>query len=158
MTSMTRARIINQQYVSAPAAEIWDVLTDWANTERLRRPDVDPGALAVESVDLIGDPGSTPRTRVFNFKSDHMPVVKETLLHQDDELRHFYYNMEGVGPLGIRNYLATTDVDEISETVSLVTITARFDIPEGVDVIMAKGMINAAHTGVILGLKHNLER
>ncbi len=156
MTDVFRARIINQMRVSAPAADVWDVLTDWAGTDRLRRPESASGPLSVERVEMEGDPGSTPRTRVFHFNSD-LPVVKETLFHQDDEMRHFYYNIEGVGPLGIRNYLATTDVDELSDSMSQVTIAARFDVPEGVDVIQAKNIINAAHNGVMLGLKYNLE-
>ena len=156
MTEVFRARIFNQKLVAAPATAVWDVLTDWAGVERLRRPESASGPLSVKETKLVGDKDSTPRTRVFHFNSD-LPVVSETLLHQDDELMHLYYNIEGVGPMGIRNYLATTDVDELTDNLCQVTITARFDAPEGVDLVQAKNIINTAHLGVIAGLKYNLE-
>ncbi len=156
MSPKFRGRIFNQAVVNAPASDVWGVITDWAGTDKLRRPDVDPGPLKVKSVDLIGDPNGTPRTRVFQFEGD-FGEVRETLFHQCDEMRHLYYNIEGTGPLGIRNYLATTDVDELSSGVSQITITARFDVPENVDIVKAKTVINAAHMGVILGVKHYLK-
>ena len=71
---------------------------------------------------------------------------------------HYYYNIEGIGPAGVRNYLATTDVDPISDSECQVTITARFDLAGDFDMLRAKNIINAAHLGVINGLQFNLEK
>lgn len=151
-----RARIINQSFVSGPAEAAWDILTDWHNTHRLRTESSASSPLAVDRVELIGEEDKVPRTRVFYFKAEGMPVVKETLLHQDDETMHLYYNIEGIGPVGIRNYLATTDVDRISDDLCQMTITARFDLPKDGDIVMAKNIINVAHNGVIAGLQYAL--
>ncbi len=156
--SFRRARIINQDIVRAPAEQVWDVLTDWHNTHRLRTSESASGPLSVNRVELEGQPGSTPRTRVFHFKDERMGIVRETLLHQDDEAMHYYYNIEGIGPAGVRNYLATTDVDPIADSECQVTITARFDLAANMEMLRAKNIINAAHLGVIKGLQFNLEK
>ena len=155
--SFRRARIINQDIVRAPAEQVWDVLTDWHNTHRLRTNEP-PGPFSVDRVELDGQPDRTPRTRVFHFKDERMGIVRETLLRQDDEALHYYYNIEGIGPAGVRNYLATTDVDPISDSECQVTITARFDLAEDMEMLRAKNIINAAHLGVIKGLQFNLEK
>lgn len=153
-----RARIINQDIVKAPAEQVWDVLTDWHNTHRLRTSESASGPLSVDKVELEGHPDSTPRTRVFHFKDKRMGIVRETLFHQDDEAMHYYYNIEGIGPAGVRNYLATTDVDPITDSECQVTITARFDLAGDMEMLRAKNIINAAHLGVIKGLQFNLEK
>ena len=155
--SFRRARIINQDIVRAPAEQVWDVLTDWHNTHRLRTNEP-PGPFSVDRVELDGQPDRTPRTRVFHFKDERMGIVRETLLRQDDEALHYYYNIEGIGPAGVRNYLATTDVDPISDRECQVTITARFDLADDMEMLRAKNIINAAHLGVIKGLQFNLEK
>jgi len=152
MTNVFRARIFNQGFVEASAEKTWAALSDWAGVVKLRTPGSSKSPLAVDRVELEGDPESTPRTRVFYFKSPDLPEVRETLLYKNDEVRHLYYNIEGVGPAGLINYLATTDVDEISDAKCLVTITARFDVPDGADIVQAKSIINVAHTSVIAGL------
>ena len=152
-----RARIFNQDIVRAPAEQVWDVLTDWHSTHRLRTPESASGSFSVEKVELEGQPDKTPRTRVFYFNDERMGIVRETLFHQDDKAMHFYYNIEGIGPAGVRNYLATTDVDKISDVECQVTITARFDLPSELNMLTAKSVINAAHLGVIKGLQFNLE-
>jgi len=155
--SFRRARIINQDIVRAPAEQVWDVLTDWHNTHRLRTNEP-PGPFSVDRVELDGQPDRTPRTRVFHFKDERMGIVRETLLRQDDEALHYYYNIEGIGPAGVQNYLATTDVDPISDRECQVTITARFDLADDMEMLRAKNIINAAHLGVIKGLQFNLEK
>ncbi|MDD9963137.1 MAG: SRPBCC family protein [Gammaproteobacteria bacterium] len=155
--SFRRARIINQDIVRAPAEQVWDVLTDWHNTHRLRTNEP-PGPFSVDRVELDGQPDRTPRTRVFHFKDERMGIVRETLLRQDDEALHYYYNIEGIGPAGVRNYLATTDVDPISDSECQVTITARFDLADDMEMLRAKNIINAAHLGVFKGLQFNLEK
>lgn len=149
-----RAKILNQAFVQGPASDAWEILTDWHNVQRLRTGDSAASALAVESVELVGEEGKVPRTRVFHFKGDDLPVVRETLLHQDDETMHLYYNIEGIGPAGVKNYLAITDVDQISDNLCQVTTMARFDLGEEFDMILAKNIINTAHNSVFAGLQY----
>jgi hypothetical protein len=110
-----------------------------------------PNPLGVIGLELDGKEDAIPRTRVLRFSSGL--VMRETLLHQDDEAMHIYYNIEGAGAHGIRNYLATTDVDDLTDNLCQITISARFDIPSNSDVISAKSFIDTAHNIVILGMK-----
>jgi len=143
---LQRVRVFNQGFVDAPAGEAWQWLTDWAGTRRARAPS--GGALAFTKIELIGGEDEIPRTRVFEFPV--LGVVRETLLYQNDEAMHLYYRIDGEGPLGIRNYLATTEIDPISESSCFVAIAARFDLAPGADVIKAKGLIDAAHNNSVI--------
>ena len=144
-----RVRIFNQGVVPGSADEVWAYLTDWAGQRR--DPRRAPSRLA-SSITLEGQPDETPRTRVLVIEG--LGTLRETLFHQSDETRHFAYNIEGVGPYGIRNYLATTDVDSIDARRCQVTITARFDLPPDADVTEAKGFIDMAHNrSVMNGLR-----
>jgi hypothetical protein len=156
MANMQRIRIHNQGTIAAPAAEVWAWLTDWAGTLRSRRP-ADLGDLTLSTIELIGEHGRIPRAREMQFGA--FGTVRETLLYQNDDAMHLYYNIEGVGPGGVKNYLATTEVDEMSLTSSQVTITARFDLDPGADVVKAKSIIDFAHNKAVLGaLRRYLEK
>ncbi len=156
MNEIFRARIFNQAIINASAEEVWSVLIDWGGIEKLERKDIDPGVFKLDRVELIGDPKRTPRTRVIHFASSMAPI-REILLNQDDRLMHLSYCMDGEGPMGMHNYLATTDVDRISPELSQVTVTARFDIPSSKDVVGAKAVIDGAHIGaVISNIEHYL--
>lgn len=146
--SFERVRVINQRLVDAPADKVWAYLTDWAGTRRSRRAG-GMGELTLSKIVLEGEENAIPRTRVMEFGA--FGVVRETLLHQDDAAMHLYYNIEGTGPHGIRNYLATTDVDAVGDNRCQVTITARFDIEEGAELVKAKALIDFAHNQAVIG-------
>jgi len=148
MTQFQRVRVINQQIVDVSAAKAWEWLTDWAGTKRSRRTSTS-GDLALLKIVLHGDPDKTPRAREMEFGP--FGTIRETLLYQSDEFRHLYYNIEGAGPYGIRNYLATTDIDEISDDSCQITITARFDVPPATDLLKAQALINQAHNDSVIG-------
>jgi hypothetical protein len=155
MTRMQRVRIFNQGVVEAPAGKVWEWLTDWAGTRRIRRP-TDMGDLSLAKIELIGEHGQIPRAREMQFGA--FGKVRETLLYQNDAAMHLYYNIEGTGPHGVKNYLATTDVDPISPVSSQVTITARFDLDPDADVAKAKAIIDFAHNTAVIGaLRRYLE-
>ncbi|MGO9934706.1 MAG: SRPBCC family protein [Steroidobacteraceae bacterium] len=145
---MQRVRVFNQALVQAPAAKVWEWLTDWAGSHRQRRPD-GMGELTLAKIALIGVHGQIPRAREMHFGA--FGLVRETLLYQNDEAMHLYYNIEGTGPCGVKNYLATTDVDAICETVAQVTISARFDLDAKADVVKAKSVIDFAHNEAVIG-------
>ena len=148
--SVERVRIFNQGVVAASAEQAWAWLTDWAGTRRARNAAaVNAGALAFSGIRLIGGEDEVPRTRVIDFPQ--LGEVRETVRGQCNETMHLYYTIDGDGPLGIRNYLATTDIDAVSPTTCLVTITARFDLAPGADVVKAKGLVDNAHNVVVIG-------
>jgi len=143
-----RARIFNQGVVEVSADKAWAYLTDWAGSKRQRRAG-GMGELTLAQIVLEGGEDEIPRTRVMEFGA--FGVVRETLLRQDDAAMHLYYNIEGVGPHGIRNYLATTDVDALSEHRCQITITARFDLESADELVKAKGLIDFAHNQAVIG-------
>lgn len=156
MTAIQRVRVFNQGRVEAPAAKVWAWLTDWAGTKRGTQAG-GAGATSFSGITLIGGEDEIPRTRVFEFPN--LGEVRETLRGQDDAAMHLYYTIDGDGPLGMRNYLATTDVDPVSDTACMVTITARFDLAPGADVVAAKTLIDNAHmNAVIATLRKVLEQ
>lgn len=144
---MERVRIINQSFVPVSAEKAWEYLTDWAGSNRQRGSGM--GDLTLASITLEGAMTDIPRTRVMEFGA--FGVIRETLLHQDDHAMHIYYNIEGVGPHGVRNYLATTDVDPVDSENCQITITARFDLENGADVAKAKNVIDFAHNQGVFG-------
>ena len=147
--SVQRVRIINQSLVDVPAEKAWEYLIDWSGTKRKARVG-QLGELTLSSIKLEGGQDQIPRTRVMEFA---FGVVRETLLHQDNEAMHLYYNIEGTGPNGLRNYLATTDVDPAGPSRCQITITARFDLDDRADVAKAKALIDFAHNqGVIAAI------
>jgi hypothetical protein len=149
--AVQRVRVFNQGLVEVSADKAWAYLTDWAGTKRQRRS-TGMGELALAQIKLEGSEDQIPRTRVMEFGA--FGIVRETLLRQDDAAMHIYYNIEGVGPHGIKNYLATTDIDALSETRCQVTITARFDLDSADDLIKAKALIDFAHNqAVIAGMR-----
>ena len=149
MNDIVRARIFNQGFVDASAESVWAYLTDWAGERRQRRPNTAMGDLALSKISLEGGIADIPRTRVMDFGA--FGVVRETLLYQDDVAMHLYYNIEGTGPHGIRNYLATTDVDPVGDNLCQVTITARFDLAAGQELVKAKSLIDFAHNQAVIG-------
>ena len=149
MNNIVRARIFNQAIVETSAQNVWAYLIDWAGERRERRPSGAMGDLAFSKISLEGGTARIPRTRVMDFGA--FGVIRETLLYQDDVAMHLYYNIEGTGPHGIRNYLATTDVDSIRADRSQVTITARFDLDGDQDLLKAKSVIDLAHNQAVIG-------
>jgi hypothetical protein len=149
--SVQRVRVFNQGLVAAPAASAWEWLIDWAGTRRARNAAASTatGALAFSGIRLIGGEDEVPRTRVIDFPQ--LGEVRETVRGQCSETMHLYYTIDGDGPLGIRNYLATTDIDAVGPASCLVTITARFDLAPGADIVKAKGLIDNAHNMVVIG-------
>jgi len=148
VATMQRVRVFNQALVQAPAAKVWEWLIDWAGTNRARRPD-GMGELTLAKIELIGVHGQVPRAREMQFGA--FGLVRETLLYQNDAAMHLYYNIEGTGPCGVENYLATTEVDAISEMVAQITINARFDLAPKADVVKAKSIIDFAHNEAVIG-------
>jgi Polyketide cyclase / dehydrase and lipid transport len=151
-----RVRAGFSKEVVVAAADYWDVLLDWQGILKwmpakgspvpLVRVELEPGHVA----------GKVPCTRNCYFDTSGLPpgvaipeCVPETLLHIDPVARTIYYNMEGEGPFGMRNYLATTEVDELGPGLTRVTCSGRFDLPEGAPVDVVKSVIEGVYRSII---------
>lgn len=143
--------------VDASAEQVWELLTDWAGLLKWWiKPDEGgrPGP-DLASVELAGEPGDVPRTRVVRHVTGS--AVDETLLVQSDETRRIYYNMvyrPNPGGAVLRsefeNYLATTMVDTLPDGKTLMTFKAEFDIVEPADLDLMRSLIERTWTDAIL--------
>jgi hypothetical protein len=156
MMKFNRVHTGYSKEVVVAAADYWDVLLDWPGILKwmptkdapvpLVRVELEPGHVA----------GRLPCTRNCYFDLSGLPpgvdipqCVPETLLHADPVARMIYYNMEGQGPFGMRNYLATTEVDEIGPLLTRVTCSGRFDLPEGAPVDAVRAIIEGVYTSIV---------
>ena len=87
-----RAEAHKSAEVPASAAEVWDLLTDWAGMLRwwLKAEQGGLSGPTLVKCDLIGQPAAVPRTRRMTL--DNGIVVKEQIFQQDDEARRLYYS------------------------------------------------------------------
>lgn len=143
--------------VDAPAADVWELLTDWAGFDRWwikpeegGRPGPD-----VASTELVGAPTDVPRTRIVRHVTGS--VVDETLLVQNNETRRIYYNMvyrPNPGGAVLRsefeNYMATTTVDTLSNGQTLMTFKSEFDVIDPADYDLMRSIIERTYTDAIL--------
>jgi Polyketide cyclase / dehydrase and lipid transport len=151
-----RVRTGYSKEVIVAAGDYWNVLLDWQGI--LKWMPTEGAAVPLVRVEL--EPGHAagrlPCTRNCYFDLSALPpgvaipeCVPETLLHVDPVARTIYYNMEGQGPFGMRNYLATTEVDEIGPRLTRVTCSGRFDLPEGAPVDVVRAVIEGVYSSIV---------
>jgi hypothetical protein len=152
--SRVRAQFTNEVDVSAE--EYWKVLLDWPGVLKWMPREGGPVPLIKVELEKGHQIGTLPCTRNCIFDTSRLPpgvvipeCVPETLLHVDPVARFIYYNMEGEGPFGMRNYLATTEVDEIGPRRARVTASGRFDVPEGAPVEVVKAVIEGVYASIV---------
>jgi hypothetical protein len=79
-----------------------------------------------------------------------MPAVAaETLLQADPESFFLCYTIDGEGPFGMRNYLATTELDALGADRTRVTCSGRWDLPEAVPGEMVRAAVEAIYDSII---------
>ena len=156
MTRYTRVRVNVSDEVPVSASAYWDILLDWPGILKWMRSEGRPVPLVRVDLKPGHIVGKLPCTRNCIFDVSGLPpgvvipeCVPETLLHVDPVARFIYYNMEGEGPFGLRNYLATTEVDELGPEHSRVTCSGRFDVPEGAPVELVKGVIESVYESIV---------
>jgi hypothetical protein len=142
--------------VPVAAEDYWQLLLDWPAILDWMRVEGRPVPLVKVELAPGHMVGKLPCTRNCIFDVSKLPpgivipeVVPETLLHVDHEARFLYYNMEGLGPFGLRNYLATTTVDEVDAQSCRVTCSGRFDLPEAAPVDLVKGAIESVYDSIV---------
>ena len=132
MANFVRAGALCSGEVDVSADDFWVMLRDWpavmkwAAKENPPAPLIDTTLKAGSTVDVL------PCTRVCHFDTStgFPPTFEETLLHADPEARRIYYNVEGVAAGGLRNYQATTCIDELGPDRCRVTCSSSFDVPD----------------------------
>ena len=152
-----RVRACVSDEVPVPAQAFWDILLDWPGILKWMPRQDGPVPLIRVELTQGHEVGKLPCTRNCIFDVSRLPpgvsipeCVPETLLHVDPVARLINYNMEGEGPFGLRNYLATTEVDELGPMRTRVTCTGRFDLPEGVPADMVKtSVIESVYASII---------
>jgi len=156
MNQYNRVRSYLSDEVDAPADAIWKMLLNWPAILDWMRVEGRPVPLIEVQLKAGHVVGKLPCTRNCIFDVAALPpgivipeIVPETLLHVDDEARFIYYNMEGLGPFGLRNYLATTEVDDLGNGRSRVTCSGRFDLPKAAPIDLVKGAIEAVYDTIV---------
>jgi hypothetical protein len=130
----------------------WDEILGWPDPPvRLTRVNLAPGHKL----------GKVPCTRLCyidhstlppGVPSDAVPeYVSETLLMFDFEARTCLYVLDGEGPNGMRNYIATTQVDALDAKTSLVTCIGRCDLPSKESAEIIHGMLVATYDRGVIG-------
>lgn len=169
MANYQRIRTQHSAEIPVAAADYWKVLLDWAAIPDWMPKENAPVPLVKVELELGHRLGKLPCTRNCYFDTSKLPpgldpsvlpsCIPETLLHVDEEARLIYYNMEGSGPFGMRNYLATTAVDELGPHRTRVTCAGRFDLPQGAPADLVKGFIEGVYEhGIIHGISALLQR
>ena len=151
-----RVQTFDSDEVPVRASDYWDLLLDWPAILEWMREEGRPVPLVRVELEQGHEVGRLPCTRNCYFDTAALPpgvevpeCVPETLLHVDEKARFLYYNMEGEGPFGLRNYLAMTEVDELDGERSRVTCRGRFDLPEDAPAAMVKGFIESVYDSII---------
>jgi hypothetical protein len=130
----------------------WDEIVGWPDPPvRLTRVDLAPGHRV----------GTLPCTRRCYIDHSQLPAgvppgavpqyVAETLLMFDFEARTCLYVLEGQGPGGMRNYFASTQVDEIDPGSCLVTCIGRCDLPAEESAEIIQGMLVSTYERGVIG-------
>ncbi len=156
MTQYRRVRPYLSDEVDAPADACWDILLDWPAILDWMREDGRPVPLVKVELKAGHTLGTLPCTRNCIFDTSLLPpgivippVVPETLLYVDPVARFIYYNMEGEGPFGLRNYLATTEIDDLGDGRCRITCSGRFDLPEEAPPERVRGAIEAVYDSIV---------
>ncbi len=156
MSRYNRVRAQLSDEVAVGAEDYWKLLLDWPAILDWMRVEGRPVPLVKVELKAGHHVGTLPCTRNCIFDVSKLPpgivipeVVPETLLHVDPEARFIYYNMEGEGPFGLRNYLATTEVDELGPDRCRVTCSGRFDLPQGAPAELVKAAIESVYDSIV---------
>jgi len=147
--------------VDVPADDYFAMLRDWPAVMKWAAKEDPPVPLTGTTLKEGHDVDVLPCTRVCHIdtSSGFPPVFEETLLSSDPVARRIYYRVEGVAAAGMKNYYATTFVDEISPGRSRVTCSSTFDVPDERSAQMVKAFLEAVYDrSVINGIAAAVKR
>lgn len=156
MPTYRRMRATKSDEVPVSAEAFWTILRDWPAIKSWMRAENPPVNLIKVELKPGHQVDSLPCCRLCYVDSSGLPaglsipeVSAETLLHADPEAFLIYYNIEGEGPFGMRNYLASTVLDPLGPERTRVTCSGRWDMPEGAPADAVKAAVEAIYDSII---------
>ncbi len=129
MANWIRTRATYSTVIAAPAADAWELISDFAGILRYW-PQDDSTPIPILSVALDGRHKDVPRAR-------HVLVpggsVTEVCYKEDEITRRIYYDMNDEGIPGVRNYMATICIDELEPEKCRMAFSSNYDTPPDSD-------------------------
>lgn len=146
-----------ESVIPVPAETAWRLLTDWRAVERWWGNRVSGDAMQIESVRLEGTPTELPRTRVIvrsNAAGAGLPAEnREKLFHEDELTRRIYYTADNDVVAGVRNYIATTCIDSVTEKSCRMIFSSTFDVGAEHDASKVRAIIESVYDGICEGFR-----
>lgn len=152
MSKFQRIQVRVTKEIPHDAADFWAALRNWSD---LKTWWPEQHAFRLAKVEIKKNTGAAPITRVVHpDKSDPNAAmlpdsVQETMIHADEEACMLIYQVEDV--LGMRNYIACCEVDDLGPKKARVTCYARFDIRAEMPEAPARGMIEHTFDTLVIG-------
>lgn len=151
--AFTRHNAEKQIEVGVPGDAFWEIIADWgALMDWIPKLDENPLVPITDCHLLSGhSAGKLPCVRRVHLQAPEgqQSYLDEVLLHVDHESRRLYYNFEGVGPGGVRNYHATTYVDQLEGKRCRVTCASQFDLAADVQLDVTAFIESFYESGII---------
>lgn len=159
MPKFNRVHVTRSGEIAVPAAIYWEAVNNWSNLMEWW-PSPPPMPLLGCALKSGHRVDKLPCTRLVRIDIGKLPpgvdatlipeAFEETLLFSDPEARVLYYTIGGQPLLGMRNYFAYTEVDELGPHLTRVTNTGRVDVPEGVPVELVAGLMADVYERAII--------
>ena len=149
--SPARVALHQSAEISAKADEVWELICDWAGMMRWW-PAAGAGGLpgaALVSCELVGQPGSVPRTRRMTLGNG--TVAEETIIYQNDQARRITY-VKSDDP-SVSGYVATTYVDSHEGGGCSGHLVSMFDVSDPADRRAAAGRFEAVYAAMFSGYR-----
>jgi hypothetical protein len=109
---------------------------------------------ALIGCELIGAPGSVPRTRRMTLSDGR--VAEETIVYQNDETRRIHYTKSD--DQAVTGYLATTYVDDLEDLRCAVRISSAFDVSNTTGHTTAAARFEAVYMAMFDGYRQYFTR
>lgn len=150
-----RVEVQRSAEIAVPAGALWSLICDWAGMLRWWLGPDDGGLPRPTLVgcDLIGGHDEVPRRRRMTL--DNRVVVEEELFYQDDATRRIYY-LKAPEP-EVSGCVATTWVDALDRTRSIVGISSRMDVHAPADPTVISARFEAIYEAMFKGYGHYFE-
>jgi hypothetical protein len=162
MTNFVRGSALKSGDVDVSADEFYAMLRDWPAVMKWAAKENPPAPLTDTTLKAGHRVSVLPCTRICHFDTStgFPPTFEETLLHADSAARRIYYNVEGVvASTGMRNYMATTFVEELGPRRARVTCASTYDVPNEESARMVKAFLEAVYDrSVIQGIAAAVKR
>lgn len=159
MTIYHRLRARYEMDVDVSADTFFGALTTWESAGEWKSA---PLPLARVNLFPGHSSGRVPCTRLCYPDLEKLPpgtsaemlpeFISETLIQIDTETRFILYRIDGEAPMGMRNYVATTEVDDLGDGRARVICEGRGDLPADIPIDAIRALLETTYRlGVITG-------